>query len=286
MRVLDISYIPPSRRLREFIDCYWIWESNNGNQQIKLPRVLPSINIEMIFHYQSPTIFINHKKIPSKLPDAHVVGIQKSYIDLHATGKIGMIAVRFLPGSFHHFCNETMANFTNNLNSITEIWGKLGDELQYQIKDSSTLKQKVEIIEKYLLLLLNYYHKDTDHQKIQAYVIDKLTYPSSITTIKNLCNEINVSERQLQRIFHESIGVSPTFYRKLSTFAETSQKICLYEGQKYLDIIHEGGYYDQSHFINVFKQFSGLSPLSVLTKEFMSYFYNTKTPHASKICTN
>ncbi|OEH92373.1 hypothetical protein BFG57_16140 [Bacillus solimangrovi] len=274
MRELNISFIPPSKCLREFIDCYWIWESDE-NSLTELPRILPSTNIEVVFYYQSPFICTDHNNNSSKLPLAHIVGVQKTYMDLCATGQIGLIAIRFLPGTFHQFCKEQIGEFTDHICNISEVWGQLGDELQYKIHEASTTQHRIDIIEHYLLLLLKSYYKNTTHQAIQSYAINQLMQSNSKKTIPHICNEVGISQRQLQRIFNDLVGVSPKYFQKISMFENTSRTICLLKEHEYLTIILENGYYDQAHFINIFKQLSGTNPLSLLSKNFMSYFYNT-----------
>ncbi|MEI5907016.1 AraC family transcriptional regulator [Bacillus spongiae] len=283
MKEIATLHVPPSERLRKFIDCYWIWESNDEHHLTKLPRVLPNLNMEMIFYYYSPLICIDHKRVSSKLPTAHIAGIQKTHLDLYATGKIGIISVRFLPGTFHYFCNEVISNFTDNICSITDVWGDLGNELQDKIIEAETIKQRIDILEHYLLLLLERYYYHTANHKIQAYAVHKLMNSSRVRSIQTICNEVNISQRQLQRIFNESIGVNPKFFQKISTFVNASKKICLNKEIKYIDIVQESGYYDQAHFIKVFKQFSGINPLAILSSDFMSHFYNTKISSSSKM---
>ncbi len=84
-------------------------------------------------------------------------------------------------------------------------------------------------------------------------------------SVSNLAGEYGLSNRQFERRFKEFAGLSPKLYSRIIRFqAATEHK--LDRARDLTEIAYACGYYDQSHFINDFRQFSGYSP-----KE---YFWN------------
>lgn len=83
--------------------------------------------------------------------------------------------------------------------------------------------------------------------------------------IVRLARDHALSTRQFERKFKEFAGLNPKLYSRIVRFqAATQHKLT---GTRDLTgIAYACGYYDQSHFINDFRQFSGYSP-----KE---YFWN------------
>jgi transcriptional regulator GlxA family with amidase domain len=84
-------------------------------------------------------------------------------------------------------------------------------------------------------------------------------------SIVQIAREHALSTRQFERKFKEFAGLSPKLYSRIIRFQSATQH--KFAGVRDLtEIAYACGYYDQSHFINDFRQFSGYSP-----KE---YFWN------------
>ena len=68
----------------------------------------------------------------------------------------------------------------------------------------------------------------------------------------------NLSERSLQRIFKDHVGISP---KKFADIMRLENSIDLFrQGKTLTDVCYESGYYDQPHFIKDFKRCSGMTP--------------------------
>ncbi len=66
--------------------------------------------------------------------------------------------------------------------------------------------------------------------------------------------------RQFERKFKQFSGFSPKLFSRIIRFQSAIKK---YDDKKMplTEIAYECGYYDQSHFIHDFKEFSGYSPM-------------------------
>jgi len=75
-----------------------------------------------------------------------------------------------------------------------------------------------------------------------------------------LAEECNVSERQLQRLFLQHVGVSPKFFARTVRINHVFDLLKITNDRLWHDIVYHCGYFDQSHFIMEFKEFSGVTP--------------------------
>ena len=75
-----------------------------------------------------------------------------------------------------------------------------------------------------------------------------------------LIESMPMSRRTFERKFLNEIGVSPKTYAKIRRFGNTCLLMAGKRDVNLMDVLHEGGYYDQSHFIKDFKYFSGRTP--------------------------
>jgi transcriptional regulator GlxA family with amidase domain len=82
---------------------------------------------------------------------------------------------------------------------------------------------------------------------------------NGITNVRELAKRNFLSTRQFERNFIQFAGFSPKLFSRIIRFQSTLQE---YGNQfrSLTDIAYDTGYYDQSHFIQDFKQFSGHNP--------------------------
>lgn len=78
--------------------------------------------------------------------------------------------------------------------------------------------------------------------------------------VKDIAQREVISERQVTRIFNNRVGVNAKTLMKIIRFQNAIKMINTKKTAKLVDIALEAGYYDQSHFIRDFYEFTGLTP--------------------------
>lgn len=86
------------------------------------------------------------------------------------------------------------------------------------------------------------------------------------TNYGNQLRSYGISERQFERKFLQTIGLTPSYYRRMLRFENAFYRIQHNQFKSLADLAYELGYADQSHFNREFKQLSGQTPLVTLTK--------------------
>lgn len=86
------------------------------------------------------------------------------------------------------------------------------------------------------------------------------------TSVKDLLQHLHISERQLQKRFMQSVGVSPQFYIRVKRFNEAIRLMDTGQYERLADVAHALHFHDQSHFIRDIKVFSGITPKSISQK--------------------
>ena len=91
-------------------------------------------------------------------------------------------------------------------------------------------------------------------------------------TVKYLLECLNISERQFEKRFSQTVGLSPQFYIRVKRFTEAIRLMKTGHYERLTDVAHALNFYDQSHFIKDIKAFSGITPKSLFQKvdEFQS----------------
>ena len=81
--------------------------------------------------------------------------------------------------------------------------------------------------------------------------------------IKDLLDSLHLSERQFERRFTQTVGLTPHLYLRVKRFNEAIRLIKTGQFERLTDVAYALNFSDQSHFIRDIKAFSGMTPTSL-----------------------
>jgi len=257
----------PHPDLASLVSCYWTLDipaENNSKRQ----RIIPDGCIEMAFilgddikRYTSQDRFILQ-------PRAMVLGQTIEPFYIQPTGYVNTFAIRFYPYGFANFVTEPIKNLANKETPLALLFEeKIAKELEQKITHAKTVKQRIEIIEIFLLERL------TDKFTVENIVkttVNALLSTNGNAPIKTILKDDLSKRRQLERKFAKQIGVSPKQLGKLIRLQTALKMLLNKEAKSLTNIAYESEYYDQAHFIKDFKEFTGTSPKEFLENENMT----------------
>ncbi|MCF3110529.1 helix-turn-helix domain-containing protein [Niabella sp. CC-SYL272] len=135
--------------------------------------------------------------------------------------------------------------------------------LEAQLLNTTPLAKRLELIDMYILKLAG--QKTKIDEKI-VFATSRLRKSNGLYTLTELQKELHTTERSFQRLFESQIGIAPNLYRRICQFQFAFQQVNQKKVLKLTDIAYDSGFADQSHFIRVFKEFTGLTPNEYLAK--------------------
>jgi AraC-like DNA-binding protein len=74
----------------------------------------------------------------------------------------------------------------------------------------------------------------------------------------------NLSQRRFIQIFRNQVGLTPKLFCRIERFQRILERIADIDDVDWLDVALSCGYFDQSHFIHDFREFTGLRPTEYL----------------------
>jgi transcriptional regulator GlxA family with amidase domain len=86
------------------------------------------------------------------------------------------------------------------------------------------------------------------------------------TPVSAVAVALGVSERQLRRVFHEIVGMSPKAFARLARFRRALRAVHDDSRLSWAAIAAATGYYDQAHLIEEFRAIAGVTPRSLLSE--------------------
>jgi len=264
---MNYQTFQPHPDLESLVSCYWTLEVPAENDTER-QRIIPDGCIEMAFilgddikRYTSQNEFILQ-------PRAMVLGQTIEPFFIEPIGYVNTFAIRFYPYGFANFVTTPIKNLANKETPIELLFGeKTAKELEQKIIHATDSKQRIEIIENFLLEKLN---NKTTIDNIVKQTVDALLSSNGTESITTILKEDLSKRRQLERNFKKQIGVSPKQLGKVIRL-QTALKILLNKKADNLtNIAYESEYFDQAHFIKDFKEFTGINPKEFLGNENMA----------------
>jgi AraC-like DNA-binding protein len=79
-------------------------------------------------------------------------------------------------------------------------------------------------------------------------------------TVRLLLECLMISERQFEKRFNQTVGLSPQFYIRVKRFAEAMRLMQTGHYERLTNVAHALNFHDQSHFIKDSRAFSGVTP--------------------------
>lgn len=244
--------ITPSEHLRPYIESYWIIDSEN-DVSLERHKIVPDGFPEMIFHYGDAyrINIVGNWEVQSVNLFA---GQFRNHFHLENTGHAGMLGIKFKPAAVTQLFGLDMKLFTDKVTKIESCdLSLLTPLLTYNLR----LDTKEDFIKKFETIIKAIKGQPKNDSLLKAVSIIQNSH--GLVPISELALASGKSERQLERLFSKFIGLSPKFYSRIIRLGHIFE-LMQSKDNSWSDLVYESGFYDQSHFIKNFKEFTGEDP--------------------------
>lgn len=277
----------PSKQLKEYINCYWVIQSDGeGALEGQWDRTMPDGSLEIIFHLEDRMLRKQIGEQPETESNVILIGqVTKPYL-FTSTGDVSMLGVRFFPYSAHNFFDLKVKDFNDTWLDL-ELLDKSFNTLKTKLKEFSDLPRRIKLIEYFFIKKLQTSSTGELDAKDRylKFACQKILRAQANVEISTISSEIGISNRYLEKIFSDKLGISPKFFARVIRFQNSLQYMVGKRRKLLTEVALKAGYYDQSHFIREFREFSGVTPQTYLcenhemTDHFLqpensSYLYN------------
>jgi AraC-like DNA-binding protein len=269
----------PAQGLQDHIAAYWI-RKTSPTAQPSSRRVYADGCADLILNAGNNTAFFNpmvraEEMIPLYPGRLYLGGTMTAYGVVHSEPGCTLIGIRFRPGGFYTFFGlpmepavDTLLEFHDN-----ELHGLMQKEngLPYSL-DSWFAKKTIAGDKKHNFAALH----EIAHRS------------GGQISVESLAAAAHVSNRTLERIFKENVGIPPKEFLRIIRFQEVLRQLRHagtpgsampgttgaasphpHAEESLLRIAFDLGYYDHAHLTNEFKKYAGILPSE------LSHFYKT-----------
>ncbi|MFB4166219.1 helix-turn-helix domain-containing protein [Alteribacillus sp. JSM 102045] len=129
-----------------------------------------------------------------------------------------------------------------------------------KIGAGKSIDERIKFFEKFIESTVSEFRYD---RNIVEYSINKIYSSKGTIKVNRLSEDTGYSTRYIRNKFEFFIGFSPKQFIEIVKFQNSIDMILKTNDYKLTDIVHENGYYDQSHFIKMFKRLAHLPPFQL-----------------------
>ena len=228
--MLEYREIPPATPLAAYVRCFWTLRA--GRDEMPPQRILPDGSFDIVFHFGD-----RYRQNGSWQPQAMFIGELRRPVLIEPSGRSDILGLRFRPGGASAFLRTPMSELRDAILPLDLFAPLLAD----QIADTSRARDRIALLEQFLLQRL-----DPPDRRLEA-AVRVITESSGRARIRTVAAYAGASERTLERLFENRVGLSPKGFARIARFQAALRG-------------DTSGYFDESHHIHEFRELSGLTP--------------------------
>jgi AraC-like DNA-binding protein len=265
----------PGPPLDAFVDGFW---TAVGAQASRKERILPSATFELVINLRDDEVRIYD---PAQLDRCRrfsgsvLSGTYSRAFACDAMQHASMFGVHFKPGGAFAFLGTRASDLADTHTDLADVWGRSAHDLREQLCAANTAAQRFHVAERMLTARLR--NPPKRHPAIPT-ALRMFGGAGVGATVRDAAREVGVCERHFVQLFNAEIGVRPKLFCRLLRFQRaraladqcaSAGRECTTQQQEQLGLdwarlATTCGYFDQSHLIKDFEEFSGLSPTHYL----------------------
>lgn len=246
-----IQKFAPSARLQKLIKCYYYIEKHD--EALLHDRYFADGCVEVVF-----STGWEFFKNDTKEPWAKIIGqiIQPRELDI--VGKGRSFGVWFYPHAFSWFYQGNLSELNDRVAAWDELFPGWISERVGEFLSQGQVEGLVSLMDQFWLQRLAT-RRDTQADNLVGFSIGHLYEHKGAADLRKLHEMLSVSDRYLQKLFSTRVGLTPKQAVRIFRFQEAVQHLTDHQSSL-TRLAYDHHFYDQSHFVREFKQFTGFRP--------------------------
>jgi len=254
--------IESTEKLAEYVRYFWVLEGSGSESAPYIHRTMASGCPELLFHYKGS---FSELLACDRIQSSFVTGIHaqtNQYRRFVANGPFGIFGVYLYPHAIPALFGIPGVELINQLPELSSLVNQTERDIDDKMLNAKDNMERYRLITKFLENKV----KRFERPEI-AFAVKTIVDCNGQLSIKQLSSQCHTSLRQFERNFRQHVGFTPKMFSRIIRFNSVIGQSN--PGKESLtEIACNFGYYDQSHFIQDFREFSGYNP--------STYFFGKK----------
>ena len=210
----------------------------------------------IMFQQTANGLFVSPQN--KKMPLFFLYGQTIHPIELIIDGSYSLICFQLYPFVLNSFFNLDAKDLNDDCYDLSQLSEFNAARTIEDLDATVNIENIVIIITAFLYKIFEAKREMLDYKIRQA--IELIINNNGSTSITELIKTLNINERTFERRFTIQVGISPKQFSKIIKFQSSLNQLTHKDYNNLTDVVYNNGYADQSHFIRVFKAFTGKTP--------------------------
>jgi AraC-like DNA-binding protein len=255
----------PRFPLNQFIDHFIYYEGYDPEHRID--RFLPDGNTEIIIDFNDIPQYIYDNQTLKEIQACNQVwasGVRTEFISIPSGKHAAMFVVHFRKGMAYPFFPLPMNEMSDRVVDADLLWGSEFALLRERMLETKEIRLKFEAAESFLL---KHFQDRFSVNPAVAYALAEILRSPDQINLGRVSQSVGYSQKHFIAMFKEHVGTTPKAYLKIIRFQKAIGEIEERREVNWANISQDCGFYDQAHFINDFKFFSGFTPAEYVRRK-------------------
>jgi AraC-like DNA-binding protein len=194
------------------------------------------------------------------MPPSLVVGARSVYEIVDNSDMADLIGIVFEPGGFAPFVSDAVDLFSNRSVPLEDAWGATARSLRDRLREIADVRTRLSFLERFLTerFALQLAQRGRQRAGEVAFAVRGFECAPGMATVRDMAKQTGWSERRFSQVFREAVGLSPKTWCRVQRFQRAVQQLHAGGDVRWAEMALDCGFYDQSHFANEFRAFSGI----------------------------
>lgn len=252
-KFLNFQILNPSPELFPYVRSYWYFSGHQPVIGYHEEFMNPTGGYGIAFNFGN-NLLVDGKFLTESvfLDGANTISRKVGFI-----GHVELLGVRFREGGAYPFLGIPLSELKNEL----AVWATSDRnklmELHARLSEFKTMESRIRLIETWLRKRLTL---GLESPKIIQASLSLQREFGTNKKVPYLANELGIGQRQLERLYHIHVGMTPKQYSQLQRLEAARTALKRWNGETTTSLALELGYFDQAHFIREFKEVLQVTP--------------------------
>jgi AraC-like DNA-binding protein len=248
----------PQPPLSNLVDCLWYGEGASGPHTQE--RLLPNGESSIVFDLRDQPMRVYDAQNAHRFDtysSAVFCGARSDCFVIDTNQQERVLGVQFRPGGAFPFLRMPASEIASGSFSLDYIWPREAKQIRDRLMCASSLCELFSTLERALLAQLS--RPPALHPAV-SFAVHRLGTHIPAFRVRDVVDRVGLSSRRFIQLFEDQIGLTPKVFQRVRRFQSVLRTLHADSVDDMAGLALRCGYYDQAHFINDFKIFSGMTP--------------------------
>ena len=258
------NFYKPKPPLSKFVDNFWLYEGYEPEH--KTERILPTGTLELVINLRQNELLFYDAELPenrSSFSGAIVSGASGRGFSPDTAEATLIIGVHFKPGGAFPFLGLPAGDLADTHVDLETLWGPSAGRLRERLCEARSSAERFQLLQEALLSRLC--QGVEQHYAVSA-ALEMFGKNQAGPRVREVAKYLGLSQRRFIQVFKTEVGMTPKLFSRIQRFQQTRTFIHHNPSINWADLAIDLGYFDQSHLIREFLEFSGLSPTDYINR--------------------